>query len=145
MTLTCQARFLKGWGRVTVPGYLAASPHLHVPPARMLASQQPQRATTRHVAVERHFSRDTRQVRRECLAKERLCSGDTAFPAQQEVDGLAVLVDGAIKVVPFGFDRDVRLVHSPRCADGLGESAPPLLELRDVPRSPISGSSNGRP
>jgi hypothetical protein len=113
---------------------LAASPHLHVPPARMLASQQPQRATTRHVAVERHFSRDTRQVRRECLAKERLCSGDTAFPAQQEVDGLAVLVDGAIKVVPFGFDRDVRLVHSPRCADGLGESAPPLLELRDVPR-----------
>ena len=25
MTLTCQARFLKGWGRVTVPGYLAQS------------------------------------------------------------------------------------------------------------------------
>src|SRR5450631_3654354 len=110
--------------------------HLHVPPARMLASQQPQCAPTRHMTVERHFSRDTRQVRRECLAKERLCGGDTAVPAQQEVDGLAVLVDGAIKVVPFGFDRDVRLVHSPRCADGLGESAPPLLELRDVPGHP---------
>src|ERR1022692_4793054 len=60
----------------------------------------------------------------------------TAVPAQQEVDGLAVLVDGAIKVVPFRFDRDVRLVHSPRCADGLEESVPPLLELRDVPGHP---------
>jgi hypothetical protein len=25
VTLTCQARFSKGWGRVTVPGYLAVA------------------------------------------------------------------------------------------------------------------------
>jgi hypothetical protein len=30
-----------------------ARPHLHISPARMLASQQPKRATTRRVSVER--------------------------------------------------------------------------------------------
>src|ERR1700730_5109544 len=36
-------------------------PNLHVAPARMLASQQPQRASTRQMAVERHFARHTRK------------------------------------------------------------------------------------
>jgi hypothetical protein len=47
---------------------------LDVAPARVLSPQQPQGATTRHMAVERHLSSDARKRRRERLSKERLCS-----------------------------------------------------------------------
>ena len=67
--------------------------NLHVPPARVLTSQKPQRATTRDVSVECHFARDARKGRGERLAKERLCGRDASVAAKQEVDGLAMLVD----------------------------------------------------
>ena len=47
-------------------------PHFHVPPARMLTPQQPQRAPTRHMAIESHLARHARSSGRKCLAKERL-------------------------------------------------------------------------
>jgi hypothetical protein len=34
----------------------------------------------------------------------------------QEVDGLVVLVDGALEILPLALDLDVRLVHSPTLA-----------------------------
>src|SRR5450631_3478973 len=62
--------------------------HLDVPPARVFTSQQPQCAPTRHMTVESHFAWDAWSVRRECLAKERLRSGNSAVAAKQEVDGV---------------------------------------------------------
>jgi hypothetical protein len=78
-----------------------ARAHFDVPPARVLTSQKPQRTTTRDMSVERHFARHAWSVRRERLAEERLCGRNSSIAAKQEVDGLALLVDGAIKGVPF--------------------------------------------
>src|ERR1022692_4145470 len=47
-----------------------------------------------------------------------------------------MLVDGAIQVMPLGFDRNVSFVDAPRGAHGLGESVPPPLKLRHVARHP---------
>ena len=80
--------------------------NLDVPPARVLSSQQPQCASTRHMTIKGHFSRYTRQGRCKGLAKERLCGRDATITAKQEIDRLAVLVDGAIKVVPLCFDQE---------------------------------------
>jgi len=97
-------------------------PHVHVPPARMLAPQQPQSTTARDVSVERHLARHTRERRGKSLSEERLCDCNSPVASEQEIDGLAVLVDGAIEIVALRFDRDVRLVHAPRRADRLGET-----------------------
>src|ERR1019366_4947966 len=87
----------------------------------MLTAQQPQCTPTRHMADKRHFARHTRRVRREGFAKERLCSRNPAVASEQKINGLSVLVNGALKVVLPRFDRDVSLIDSPRRADGLGE------------------------
>ena len=76
-------------------------PDLHIAPAGVLTSQQPQRASTRRVAVERHLARDARKCRGERLAKERLCGRNAAVTAKQKVDGLAVFVDCPIRVMPL--------------------------------------------
>jgi Domain of unknown function (DUF3387) len=113
-----------------------ASPDLDVAPTRVLATQQPQRAPARHVAIERHFARQARSIRRQSLAKERLCGGDPTVAAEQEVDGLALLVNRSIEIVPLGFDRNVRLIDPPRRTHASRESAPSLLILRNVPSHP---------
>ena len=69
---------------------------LGVAPARVFSPQQPQGATTRHMAVERHLSWDARKRRCERLSKERLCCCDATVTTKQEVNGLVVLVDGAV-------------------------------------------------
>jgi hypothetical protein len=93
-----------------------------VSPTRMFAPQQPQRSPTRHVAIQCHLPRNARKSRRERFAEERLCGGDATVTAKQEVDRLAVLVDPAVQIMSLGLGRDVRLVHSPRGADHLGET-----------------------
>jgi len=60
--------------------------HLDVPPARVFTSQQPQCAPTRHMTVESHFAWDAWSVRRECLAKERLRSVNSAVAAKHGFD-----------------------------------------------------------
>jgi hypothetical protein len=110
--------------------------HLHIPPARMLTPQQPQRAVARHVTIERHLARHPWQRGRERLAKERLRRRDSAISSQQEVDRLPMLVDCAIQIVPLRLDLDVRLINPPRGADRLGESVPALLKFSNVPRYP---------
>lgn len=92
---------------------VSARSHSYVPPARMFAPQQPQRSSTRHVTVERDFARHLGQRGRERPSKERLCCRDSTVAAQQEIDGPAVLVDGAVEVVPLRLDRDMRLIDAP--------------------------------
>src|SRR5882724_10375526 len=56
-------------------------------------------APARHMAIDGVLPRST-WVRSECSAEERLRRGDAAVGSQQKVDRLALLVDGAIQVVP---------------------------------------------
>lgn len=107
---------------------------------RMLAWQQPQRATTRRVSVERYFAWHAWECRAEHLAKEGLRRRDTAVAAKQKVDCLAVLVDGAVKIVPSRPDRNVRLIGPPRGADRFGKPTPALFNLRNIPRYPAKHS-----
>jgi hypothetical protein len=74
-----------------------AGPHFNVTPARMLSAQQPQCAPTRHMTVQSHFAWDAWRVRRERLAKECLCGRNSTVAAEQQIDGLAMLVDRAVK------------------------------------------------
>src|SRR5450759_4410895 len=117
--------------------------HLDVPPARVFTSQQPQCAPTRHMTVESHFARDAWSVRRERLAKECLCGRNSTVAAEQEIDGVAMLVHGTIEIVPFGLNRYVGLIHTPGGANRLGEPSPALLELRDVARDPAEDRGMG--
>src|ERR1700692_637585 len=106
-------------------------------------SPEGQCAPTRHMTVQSHFAWDTWSIRRKRLAKEGLCSRNSTVAAEQEIDGLALLVDGAIKIVPLGFDRDVGFVYSPRGADRFGEPVPAFLELRHVPSYPSKNRGMG--
>ena len=96
-----------------------------------------------HMTVERHLAWNARRARGERLAKERLRGRDATVAAEQEINRLALLVDGAVEVVPLRFDRDIRFVHSPRGADGVGEPAPALLELRHVAGYPTGSRAIG--
>ena len=118
-------------------------PYLHVAPAGVFTAQQPQRTPARHMTVERHFAWNARRARGERLAKERLRGRDATVAAEQEINRLALLVDGAVELVPLRFDRDIRFVHSPRGADGFGEPAPALLELRHVAGYPTKNRRMG--
>ena len=51
------------------------------------------------------------------LSMKRLAAAVSRFCREQEVNGLAVLVDGAVEVFPGALDLDVRLVHAPVGAD----------------------------
>ena len=76
-----------------------AGSDFHAAPDRMLSPQSPQSAPTRHMAIDGDLPRST-WVRSECSAEERLGCGDAAVGPQQEIDRLALLVDGALQVVP---------------------------------------------
>ena len=56
-------------------------------------------------------------VRSHCLVEEALCCGHVALGREQEVDGLSLLIDGAVQVFPDAFDLDVGLIHAPAAAD----------------------------
>jgi hypothetical protein len=76
-------------------------------------------------------------------AKEGLRRRDTAIGAQQEMDGIAMLVHGTKEIVPFGLNRYGGIIHSPEGANRLGEPSPALLELRDVARYPAEDRGVG--
>ena len=108
----------------------------HIAPLQMLPSKPPQCGATRHVTIERDGAREALAVRVERLAKEGLGCSDSAVAAQQEVDGLAVLVNRPILVVPLSPNADVRLVGSPRPTDAATESVPVLLKFRHESKGP---------
>src|SRR5271156_3574193 len=110
---------------------LAAS-RLDVSPAQVLPAQQPQRSMARYVSIERDLARHAGRFCRTSLAEERLSRCDAAVGAKQKIDCLAVLVDGAVQVMPLALDRDVSLIDSPGGPNRFGEPSPPLLVLRYV-------------
>src|ERR1700733_5538950 len=91
---------------------------------------------TRYVAIERYLARPPWQARPQSFPKERLRGRDSAIRTKQEVYCLAVLVHGAIEVMPLATDTDVRFIHSPGGVHASCPAVPSLLELRHVPDHP---------
>src|SRR5882672_9103567 len=89
-----------------------AGPNFHFAPDWMLSPQSPQRAPARHMAIDGDLPRST-WVRSERLAEERLRRGDAAVGSQQKVDRLALLVDGAVQIVPAASNWNVGFIHTP--------------------------------
>src|SRR5882672_1410455 len=89
-----------------------AGSSFHFAPDWMLSPQSPQRASARHMAIDGDLPRST-WVRSERLAGERLRRGDAALRSQQEVDRLALLVDGAVQIVPAASNWNVGFIHTP--------------------------------
>src|SRR5450756_466556 len=53
----------------------------------------------------------------DCLFEEPVCRGLVAMRPQQEIDGVACLVNGTIQILPLAPNLDVCLVHAPTPAD----------------------------
>ena len=70
------------------------------------------------------------------LAKEALGGVGISARSQQEVDRIAVLVDGSVEVAPLATDPDVGLVDPDRSTMGLTELAQPLLDQRRIGEHP---------
>ena len=81
-------------------------------PSDVLHAQFPQCCAAASVPVEGDGTRQAIAVRGQCLAKECLCGRDAAVLAYNEVDGLTILIDRAIKVVPFTTDASTVPVPS---------------------------------
>ena len=52
-------------------------------------------------------------VRSHGLVEEALRRSHVALRRQHEIDGLALFVDGTVKVFPDAFDFDIGLIHAP--------------------------------
>src|SRR5258706_4286775 len=113
-----------------------AAAHLHVLPLRILASQEPQCAMTRHMAVQGHFPRPPSRIGRQRLFKEGLRGGDSSIRPEQEVHSHSLLIHGATEIVPLATNTDVSLVNPPGRTDTAREAMPPFLELGYVPNHP---------
>lgn len=48
--------------------------------------------------------------------EETLRRGHIAFGRKQETDGFALLVDGAVQILPDALDLDIGLIHAPTAA-----------------------------
>jgi hypothetical protein len=55
-----------------------------------------------------------------------------ALLGQEEIDGLAVFIDGTIQVAPLPFHPDVRFVHAPADPHGALRAVKCFLQLRTV-------------
>jgi hypothetical protein len=92
---------------------VGTAPDENILPLRIFPAQKPQRLMTRRVPVERDLARPPRQRCGQCLTEECLCRRNASIGTEQEVDGLAPLIDGAVEVVPLSPHRDVRLINPP--------------------------------
>jgi hypothetical protein len=70
------------------------------------------------------------------LVEEALRRNHVPLCRQQEVDGLAMLVDGAVEVFPDALDLYVRLIHAPVAADRALVFSGHLLDQRQKPNRP---------
>ena len=86
---------------------LAGSNH-DVAPEERFTAQQPESPPARDVPIERDLARTVALVCRDSLAEEGLDSGDSAVWAEQEVDGVTLLVDRPIQVEPRAPDLHIR-------------------------------------
>ena len=56
--------------------------------------------------------------------------------AQQKVNGLTVLIDRTVQIVPSTADTDIRFIYAPRSSDASTEAAPALFKLGNVTGDP---------
>jgi hypothetical protein len=78
----------------------------------MFAESLRGRAMRSLIAVERDLMRQS-ALGAESAPEERLGGGGISLGAQQEIDGLSLLVDGAVEIGPASSDLDVGFVDAP--------------------------------
>jgi hypothetical protein len=69
-------------------------------------------------------------------SEERLGGSDVSLGAKQEIDGLSLFVDSAVKIRPTAPDFDVGLIDAPGPSSWASEAVPVLLELRHIALDP---------
>ena len=69
-------------------------------------------------------------------SEERLGGGDVPLGAKQEIDGVSLFVDSAVKIRPAASDFDVGLIDAPGPPSWASEAVPALLELRHIALDP---------
>ena len=69
-------------------------------------------------------------------SEERLGGGDVPLGAKQEIDGVSLFVDSAVKIRPTASDFDVGLIDAPGPPSWASEAVPALLELRHIALDP---------
>jgi hypothetical protein len=69
-------------------------------------------------------------------SEERLGGGDVPLGAKQEIDGVSLFVDSAVKIRPAASDFDVGLIDAPGPPSWASEAVPALLELRHIAPDP---------
>jgi len=69
-------------------------------------------------------------------SEERLGGGNVPLGAKQEIDGVSLFVDSAVKIRPAASDFDVGLIDAPGPSSWASEAVPALLELRHIARDP---------
>jgi hypothetical protein len=72
----------------------------------------------------------------EPLSEERLGGGDVPLGAKQEIDGVSLFVDSAVKIRPTASDFDVVLIDAPGPPSWASEAVPALLELWHIALDP---------
>lgn len=79
-------------------------------------------------------------IKQSCFEQESFGGQLVSVRVQQEVNGLAFFVNGSIQIVPFTFDLDVGLIHSPAGANNFL----PFPELNFEDRSIFDNPSLNR-
>jgi hypothetical protein len=69
-------------------------------------------------------------------SEERLGGGGVPLGAKQEIDGVSLFVDSAVKIRPGASDFDVGLIDAPGPPSWASEAVPALLELRHIALDP---------
>jgi len=69
-------------------------------------------------------------------SEERLGGGNVPLGAKQEIDGVSLFVDSAVKIRPAASDFDVGLIDAPGPSRWASEAVPALLELRHIALDP---------
>src|ERR1700734_1602598 len=69
-------------------------------------------------------------------SEERLGGGDVPLGAKQEIDGVSLFVDSAVKIRPAASDFDVGLIDAPGPPSWASKAVLALLELRHIALDP---------
>jgi hypothetical protein len=118
---------------------VATALHQRIFPLRILPSQEPHPLMTRRVTIERHLARPSRQARRQSVPAVRLRGGDAAIRTKQEVHCLAVLVHGAIEVMPLASNTDVGVSRPGHCSPSPSQNRTGTSRLIRLPSSSRRG------
>src|SRR6266853_67191 len=112
-------------------------------PPRKLAGllHFPHRAMRSRIGVQRDLRGHASVLHR--AAKKRFVGVYVPVPTQKEIHRLTRPVDGAVQVHPLSVNLYIRLVHSPRSADGASVTPPAPFELWKIVLNPPQDRSMG--